>query len=74
MRFIELKVREAWDNRNIFCLHLVARFLFTLENPHSFFTVITGSGYHKVQGGGFLIAGTFLYLDFCHTFNSSILN
>jgi len=31
MRLMELEVSEAWNNHNIFCLHLVARFLFTLE-------------------------------------------
>jgi len=36
MHLMELEVSEAWNNPNIFCLDLVARFLFTLENPHCF--------------------------------------
>ena len=36
MRFMKLEVSEAWNNHNIFCLHLVAQFLFTLENPHCY--------------------------------------
>jgi len=36
MRLMEFEVSEVWDNHNIFCLYLVARFLFTLENPHCF--------------------------------------
>ena len=48
MRLMELEVSEAWNNHNIFCLHLVARFLFTLEilivfyNDHRIWVLIRG--------------------------------